>query len=122
MGIGLESVDLLAARRREIKVCYTPDAPAPVVAGFTIGVMLAALRQVPLANTQMQRGIWQRHFGRRLAACTVGIIGAGRIGGRVVKHLQGFGPPRIMVNDISPEPTLGSRYSLHLSSKAESYR
>ena len=71
VGIGLESVDLLAAQRREIKVCYTPDAPAPAVAEFTVGLMLAVLRQVPLANTQMQRGIWQRHFGRRLAASGV---------------------------------------------------
>ena len=122
VGIGLESVDLLAAQRREIKVSYTPDAPAPAVAEFTIGLMLAVLRQVPLANTQMQRGIWQRHFGRRLGACTVGIIGAGRIGGRVVQHLQGFGPPRIMVNDIAPQLTLGSRYPLQWASKEEIYR
>ena len=122
VGIGLESVDLLAAQRREIVVSYTPDAPAPAVAEFTIGLMLAVLRQVPLASTQMQRGIWQRHFGRRLAACTVGIIGAGRIGGRVVQHLQGFGPPRIMVNDIAPETTLGSRYPLQWVSKEEIYK
>ena len=91
-------------------------------AEFTIGLMLALLRQVPLASTQMQCGIWQRHFGRRLGACTVGIIGAGRIGGRVIQHLQSFGPPRIMVNDISPEPTLGSRYPLQWASKEEIYR
>ena len=71
VGVGLESVDLLAALRRGIKVCYTPDAPALAVAEFTIGLMLAVLRQVPLANAQMQRGIWQRHFGRRLAACSL---------------------------------------------------
>ena len=122
VGVGLESVDLLAAQRRGIQVCYTPDAPAPAVAEFTIGLMLAVLRQVPLANAQMQRGIWQRHFGRRLAACTVGILGAGRIGERMVQHLQGFGPPRIMVNDIAPEPTLGSRYPLQWASKEEIYR
>lgn len=122
VGVGLESVDLLAAQRRGIQVCYTPDAPAPAVAEFTISLMLAVLRQVPMANAQMQRGIWQRHFGRRLAACTVGIIGAGRIGGRVVQHLQGFGPPRIMVNDIAPEPTLGNRYPLQWASKEEIYR
>lgn len=117
VGVGLESVDLLAAQRRGIQVCYTPDAPAPAVAEFTVGLMLAVLRQVPLANAQMQRGIWQRHLGRRLAACTIGIIGAGRIGGRVAQHLQGFGTPRIMVNDIAPKPALGSRYPLQWASK-----
>ena len=44
VGIGLESVDLLAAQRREIVVSYTPDAPAPAVAEFTVGLMLAVLR------------------------------------------------------------------------------
>ena len=122
VGIGLESVDLLAAQRRGIQVCYTPDAPAPAVAEFTISLILAVLRQVPLANAQMQAGVWQRHFGRRLAACTVGIIGAGRIGSRVIQHLQGFGPPRIMVNDIAREPTLGSRYPLQWASKEEIYK
>ena len=122
VGIGLESVDLLAAQRRGIQVCYTPDAPAPAVAEFTISLILAVLRQVPLANAQMQAGVWQRHFGRRLAACTVGIIGAGRIGSRVIQHLQGFGPPRILVNDIAKEPTLGSRYPLQWASKEEIYK
>ena len=121
VGVGLESVDLLAALRRGIKVCYTPDAPALAVAEFTIGLMLAVLRQVPLANAQMQRGIWHRHFGRRLAACTVGVIGAGRIGTCVVQHLQGFGPPRIMVNDIARDPTLGSCYPVQWASKDEIY-
>ena len=122
VGIGLESIDLPAAQRRGIQVCYTPDAPAPAVAEFTIGLMLAVLRQIPLANAQMQAGVWQRHFGRRLAACTVGIIGAGRIGSRVIQHLQGFGPPRILVNDIAKEPTLGSRYPLQWASKEEIYK
>ena len=122
VGIGLESIDLPAAQRRGIQVCYTPDAPAPAVAEFTIGLMLAVLRQIPLANAQMQAGVWQRHFGRRLASCTVGIIGAGRIGSRVIQHLQGFGPPRIMVNDVAREPTLGSRYSLQWASKDEIYK
>ena len=121
VGIGLESVDLLAAQRRGIQVCYTPDAPAPAVAEFTIGLILAVLRQIPLANAQMHAGVWRRHFGRRLATCTVGIIGAGRIGSRVIQHLQGFGAPRILVNDINREPTLGSRYPLQWASKEEIY-
>lgn len=74
------------------------------------------------AIAQMQRGIWYRHFWRRLDACTVGIIGAGRSGGWVVQHLQGFGPPRIMVIDIGPEPTLGSCYPVQWGCKAEIYR
>jgi D-3-phosphoglycerate dehydrogenase len=101
IGIGLDSVDLLAAERRGIAVSYTPDAPAPAVAELTLGVMLSALRFVHLANQHMHEGRWHRYFGRRIAESTVGIIGAGRIGGGVLRHLHGFRPARVLVNDLA---------------------
>jgi D-3-phosphoglycerate dehydrogenase len=89
VGIGLDGVDLLAAERRGIKVSYTPDAPAPAVAELTIGLMLSLLRSVHVANAQIHRGEWHRHFGRRISEVTIGIIGTGRIGGRVLRRLAG---------------------------------
>ena len=80
VGIGLDSIDLLAAHKRGIKVSYTPDAPAPAVAELTLGLMLTLLRSVHVSNSQMHRGLWYRFFGRRLEKVTVGIIGVGRIG------------------------------------------
>lgn len=103
VGIGLDSVDLLAAERRGIQVSYTPDAPAPAVAELTIGLMLSLLRSVHVANAQMHRGEWHRYFGRRLAEVTIGIIGVGRIGGAVLHHLSAFGLPRILLNDTHPD-------------------
>jgi D-3-phosphoglycerate dehydrogenase len=100
VGIGLDSVDLLSAERRGILVSYTPDAPAPAVAELAVGLMLSLLRFVHVVNGQMHRGEWQRHYGRRLAEATVGIVGAGRIGRRVLGHLAGFGAPRVLVNDL----------------------
>lgn len=110
VGIGLDSVDLLAAERRGIRVSYTPDAPAPAVAELTVGLMLSALRSIHVSSEHMHRGEWNRFFGRRLAECTVGIIGCGRIGSTVVRHLRGFGEPRILVNDTfgDPKPDLGA--------------
>lgn len=106
VGIGLDSVDLLAARRHGIKVCYTPDAPSPAVAELTIGLMICLLRTVQIANLRMHKGEWNRFFGRRLSEVTIGIIGAGRIGNRVIRHLAGFECRRILVNDINPLLTL----------------
>lgn len=103
VGIGLDSVDLLAAERRGIQVSYTPDAPAPAVAELTIGLMLSLLRSIHVAHVQMHRGEWQRHFGRRVPEVIIGIIGAGRIGGRVLRLLAALGCQRILVNDIHPE-------------------
>ena len=80
MGIGLDSVDLLAAERRGIKVSYTPDAPAPAVAELTVGLMISLLRSVQLSNLKMHQGLWNRYFGRRISEVTIGVIGLGRIG------------------------------------------
>ena len=46
VGIGLDSVDLGAARERGIVVSYTPDAPSPAVAELTIGLMIDLLPQL----------------------------------------------------------------------------
>ena len=122
VGIGLDGVDLLSAERRGIKVSYTPDAPAPAVAELTIGLMLSLLRSVHVANAQMHRGEWLRHFGRRIPEVTIGIIGAGRIGGRVLRRLAGFGSPRILVNDIHPDQKVAPELKLEWVDKEEIYR
>lgn len=122
VGIGLDGVDLLSAERRGIKVSYTPDAPAPAVAELTIGLMLSLLRSVHVANAQMHRGEWLRHFGRRIPEVTIGIIGVGRIGGRVLRRLAGFGSPRILVNDIHPDQKVAPELKLEWVDKEEIYR
>tara|TARA_X000000950_G_C13825918_1_gene624038 strand:- start:119 stop:1123 length:1005 start_codon:yes stop_codon:yes gene_type:complete len=100
VGIGLDSVDLNEAKKRGIHVTYTPDAPAPAVAELTFGLMLSLLRSIQEVNIIMKEGNWKRIFGRRLSEVTIGVIGAGRIGGRVLRRLAPFGTPRILVNDI----------------------
>lgn len=101
VGIGLDSVDLLAAKKKGIKVSYTPDVPAPAIAELTIGMMLTLLRSTHVSNSKMHKGEWYRIFGKRLSNVTIGLIGVGRVGIRVIKHLQGFGSPKILANDLS---------------------
>ena len=122
VGIGLDSVDLLAARELGIQVSYTPDAPAPAVAELTIGLMISLLRGIPLADRNMRNGVWHRIFGRRLAECTIGLIGVGRIGKRVVRHLSGFRPKRILANDLVPDVDFGNEYQLEWTDKETIYR
>ena len=122
VGIGLDSVDLLAAEQRGIKVAYTPEAPAPAVAELTIALMLSLLRSVHVANLQMHRGQWKRHLGRRIAEVTIGIIGIGRIGARVLRRIPAFGTPRVLVNDIVPNLPLVPGLKLEWVAKEEIYR
>ncbi len=103
VGIGLDNVDLIAARDRGIGVCYTPDAPAPAVAELSIGLMLSLLRSIHGADRGMREGTWQRVLGRRLGAMTVGVVGVGRIGSRVIRLLSAFGA-RVLANDLEQKP------------------
>jgi D-3-phosphoglycerate dehydrogenase len=122
VGIGLDSVDLQAARERGIAVSYTPEAPAPAVAELTFGLMLTLLRHTHVANLGMHRGEWQRQMGRRIPEVTIGIIGTGRIGSRVLRRLVPFGTPRILVNDLDPQPNLVPELRLEWVGKDTIYR
>jgi D-3-phosphoglycerate dehydrogenase len=122
VGIGLDSVDLLAARDRGIAVSYTPEAPAPAVAELAIGLMLTLLRHTHVANLSMHRGEWHRYMGRRIPEVTIGIIGTGRIGSRVLRRLVPFGSPRILVNDLEPKPNLVPELRLEWVGKDTIYR
>ena len=119
VGIGLDSVDLINARKRNIKISYTADAPAPAVADLTIGFMISLLRSVTISNNQMHKGKWHRIFGRRLSEVTVGIIGVGRIGSLVLNHLLGFMPKKVLVHDISNAKKLPPALNIEFVSKEE---
>ncbi|CAE6493296.1 D-3-phosphoglycerate dehydrogenase [Nitrosomonas nitrosa] len=89
-GTGLDSVDLAAAKRHNVAVFNTPEAPAQAVAELTLGLMLATLRQIGLIDRKLRDGEWPRTQGHLLAAQTVGIVGLGHIGRRVARLCQAF--------------------------------
>jgi len=121
VGIGLDSVDLIAAENRGISVSYTPDAPAPAVSELTVGAMLTLLRSVHVSNIQMHESQWKRFFGRRLSEVTIGIIGVGRIGKGVLRHLEGFGNPKVLLNDLSDDIKIDNNTDYQWVEKEEIY-
>jgi D-3-phosphoglycerate dehydrogenase / 2-oxoglutarate reductase len=123
VGIGVDNVDLLAARERNIAVSYTPDAPTLAVGELTLGLMISLLREIPRSDRGMRGGEWWRVQGRRLAECTVGIIGVGRIGKTVIKHLTGAFPGiKILANDTDPDLNFGEQHKLRWTDKETIYR
>src|SRR5262249_20290417 len=116
-GIGLDNIDLAAARARGIAVTYTPSAPSPAVAELTIGQMIALLRGTPAADRGIRQQIWNRYIGRRLGNLTVGVIGVGRVGRLVIQHLLGFHPERILANDIKMDNDFARRTGLTWAEK-----
>ena len=99
VGIGLDSIDLLAAERHGIIVSYTPEASAPAVADLTMGLIYSLLRNLHKANIQLHQNKWRRYFGNRLTNCCIGIIGAGRVGSRVISNLKALGCNKIYYYD-----------------------
>jgi D-3-phosphoglycerate dehydrogenase / 2-oxoglutarate reductase len=122
VGIGLDSIDLNAAKKRGIKISYTPDAPAPAVAELTLSMILTLLRSVHVSNLQMHHGKWERIFGRRLTDVTVGIIGVGRIGTHLLRCMGGFGKINILANDIMPNDQLNRDFNLEWVTKDQIYK
>src|SRR5207247_11262146 len=117
------SGDLAAARTRGIAVTYTPDAPSPAVAELTLGLMINLLRGVSVADRAVRRGAWQRIVCRRLSECVVGVIGCGRVGKRVIRHLRGaFTGVRILANDITPDWSSPDLSSVEWTTKEAIYQ
>ena len=101
---GPVNIDMAAARARGITVVNTPGRNASAVAEFTIGAILAETRLIRAGHESLRQGEWRGDLyradrtGRELSEMTVGVIGYGAIGTRVVKLLKPFGC-RILVSD-----------------------
>jgi D-3-phosphoglycerate dehydrogenase len=94
---GPVNIDMKAARERRITVVNTPGRNASAVAEFTIGAILAETRNITRGHDALRRGEYRGDLyradatGRELHEMTVGIIGYGEVGRRVVKLLKAFG-------------------------------
>jgi D-3-phosphoglycerate dehydrogenase len=101
---GPVNIDMAAAKRRGVLVVNAPGRNASAVAEFTIGMILSQTRLISLGHDALRRGEWRGDLyrvdttGEELSEMTVGLIGYGAIGTRVVKLLKPFGC-RILVCD-----------------------
>ena len=92
-GVGVDNIDAEAATRRGIVVMNTPGANAVAVAELTVALMLGLARKIPVANSTMHAGKWEKKNlqGSELRGKTLGILGLGRIGLEVAKRARVFG-------------------------------
>ena len=89
-GVGMDNIDLDAAKNKGIEVYNTPNAPAKAVAELALTLILNLMRRIPESSQSMKDGIWQPQMGHSLYGKTLGIIGLGRIGKELVKLVQPF--------------------------------
>ena len=91
LGVGIDAVDLAAAKDRGIAVTNTPDAPTAAVAELALTMMLALSRNLPRQAVAARAHKWSRIESHLLGGRRVGIIGLGRIGRRVAELVRAFG-------------------------------
>ena len=115
-GVGLDNIDLEAAKAASVPVINTPSAPSTSVAELTVGLILCLLRKIPLADRAMKEGKWIKNqlMGEELQGKQVGVIGrAGRIGSEVSRILTvGFQANVLGYDVITPRGVPGLSYEL----------
>lgn len=95
--VGYDHIDLNSARKKSIKIGYTPEVLTNATADLTVGLMLDLMRRITEGDRLIRAGKWSQIFGAHdyvgvdLEGKTLGMLGMGRIGQAVVKRARGFG-------------------------------
>jgi D-3-phosphoglycerate dehydrogenase len=91
-GVGVDNIDLAAAKEQGVTAVNSPLATTVAVAELTLSLMLSVVREVPRADASMKAGQWlKKEFeGRELYGKTLGVIGFGRIGSAVAARAKAF--------------------------------
>lgn len=91
-GVGVDNIDLNAAKQHNVTVVNSPLATTISVAELTMSMLLSLVREVPRADAAMKNGKWLKKEleGTELYQKTLGIIGFGRIGQAVARRAQAF--------------------------------
>jgi phosphoglycerate dehydrogenase-like enzyme len=102
-GMWNRSIDLDAAAARDIVVCGTQTSGSGTVQA-TFALILALMQQITIVDRDIREGRWQTGVGDEIAGKTIGIIGLGRIGVKVVKIAQAFDAKAIAWSpNLTPE-------------------
>jgi D-3-phosphoglycerate dehydrogenase len=105
-GVGVDNIDVKAARDRGIVVMNVPSGNTVSTAEHTIALILALARRIPEADRSLRAGRWDRKSlaGVELAGKTLGVVGFGRVGREVARRMLAFSM-RVIATDpgVSPE-------------------
>lgn len=114
-GIGVESIDLEAAKRHGVKVCNARGMNSASVAEMTILQVLAVYRNLINLDKTTREGGWMRNAGRTIHNKVYGLIGFGAIAQNVAKLLSGFDVKEILAYDVAPNKEAAERLHVTLT-------
>jgi D-3-phosphoglycerate dehydrogenase / 2-oxoglutarate reductase len=92
-GIGVDNIDIEAATKRGVLVANAPESNTVAAAEHTLGLMLAAARRIPAADSSLREGEWKRSAfkGVEVSEKTLGLVGLGHVGAIVARGATGMG-------------------------------
>jgi len=107
--VGYDHIDVKYAKKKKIRIGYTPEVLTEATADLTFSLILDLLRRVTEGDKIIRNGDWREiygaydYVGTDLAGKTLGILGLGRIGKAVAKRANGFGM-KIIYHNRKPVP------------------
>jgi D-3-phosphoglycerate dehydrogenase len=110
-GVGVDNIDLEAAKKHGVTVVNAPMSTTLAVAELTFALLLALAREIPRGDAGMKQGNWLKKEleGVELNGKTLGIIGFGRIGAEVGKRASAFGMNVIAYDPLISEDEMKQR-------------
>jgi len=115
-GVGVDNIDLAAAKKHNIVVMNTPAGNTVSTAELTFALMLAVSRNIAAAHQSLVEGRWERkELGKtsyQLGGKTLGVVGTGRVGAKVIKFAQAFD-----MDVIAYDPTLSEKHAKEMGVK-----
>jgi D-3-phosphoglycerate dehydrogenase / 2-oxoglutarate reductase len=110
-GVGVDNIDLDAAKKHGFTVVNAPTSTSLAVAELTFGLLLALAREIPRADSAMKQGKWLKKEleGVELNGKTLGVVGFGRIGMEVGKRAAAFGMNVIAYDPLISEDEIKKR-------------
>lgn len=100
-GVGVDNIDLEAAKHHGVQVVNAAGMNANAVAELGVAMILNCLRGIPQLHQKLAAGEWARAVGHDIQGKTVGLLGFGDIGGRVARKLSGM-DVRLLAYDPYP--------------------
>jgi len=110
-GVGVDNIDLEAARSHAVTVVNAPLSTTLAVAELTFGLLLSLCRDLPRADAAMKRGEWLKKEleGVELHGKTLGVLGMGRIGAEVARRAVIFGMSVLGYDPLVPHEEIRQR-------------
>jgi|TARA_B110000008_G_scaffold39016_1_gene35778 D-3-phosphoglycerate dehydrogenase len=92
-GVGVDNVDLVAAKEKNVVVMNTPLGNVQATAELTFGIIHSLMRKIQIANLSMHSKKWEKKnfIGHELYGKTIGIVGFGNIGKKVSEFARAYG-------------------------------